>query len=228
MSCPLHIIRHKDLALNRTSRYDHILTYLRSPPTTADHVATLPHAVQLHAATPARLESLLALRDEAVYLDLPELAHLCTNELRRYPNSHAAQLSRTSSQHVVISHTRGQSSGGGSMRSMDTLREHDEDNAAATADAADIASTSSTGRDSFGSSKSTGSARGRDRIRNAPTTPATAPAPVPAAKEKEEPSSHPTPAPLLHRRLASQSRERPELMDVKSATLRGRPSGNWL
>lgn len=174
----------------------------------------------------------MALRDEAVYLDLPELAHLCTNELRRYPNFHAAQLSRTSSQHVVISHTRGQSSGGASMRSMDTLREHDEDSVAATAaaDTADIASTSSTGRDSFGSSKSTGSARGRGRTRNAPITPATAPAtaPVPVAKEKEEPSSHPTPAPLLHRRLASQSGERPELMDVKSATLRGRPSGNWL
>ena len=198
-------------------RYDHILAYLRSPPTTADHVATLPHAVQLHAATPVRLESLLALRDEAVYLDLQELAHLCNAELRRYPNFHLSQLARTPSH--VLSHTRGPSSS--SMRSMDTLREHDEDAAGVDAD---IGSTS-TGRDSVGSAKSTGSVRGRGRSRS---TSAAATAPVPLAREKEELSPHQAPPPLLHRRLASQSRERPEHIEVKSPSVRGRPSGTWL
>ena len=201
MSPPLYY-HIKTLALNVASRYDHILAYLRSPPTTADHVAALPHAVQLHAATPARLEALLALRDEAVYLDLPELAQLCATELRRYPNFHAAQLSRTSSSsHVVVAqHTRGQSTSS-SMRSMDTLREHDEDNAeaeaaAAAADAADIASTS-TGRDSFGSAKSAGSARGRGRTRNTPQPPPpppTLPPPLPKRRKSRL---------LIRRRLRS-------------------------
>jgi len=110
------------------------------------------------------------------------------------------------------------------MRSMDTLRERDEDDAGADAD---VGSTS-TGRDSIGSAKSAGSARGRGRSRAATTTNAP-PTVYPAAKEKEGPLSHPTSAPL-HRRVASQSqsRERPELIEVKSATLRGRPAGNWV
>ena len=109
------------------------------------------------------------------------------------------------------------------MRSMDTLRERDEDVAAA----ADIGSTG-TGRDSVGSAKSTGSSvRGRGRSRSTSATPAAA-APVPLGRENEELSSHQAPPPLLHRRLASQSMERPEQIEVKSATVRGRPSGNWL
>ncbi|KAH9965937.1 hypothetical protein BC827DRAFT_1181147 [Russula dissimulans] len=212
--------------LDRASpSYDHILAYLRSPRTTIEHVTPLPHAVQLHTATPARLEALLALRDEAVYLDLPELVHLCTAELRRNPSLYLPQLLRSGTPSHTLTHTRGPS--GSSMRSMDTLRERDEDDAGADAD---VGSTS-TGRDSIGSAKSAGSARDRGRSRAATTTGAPAVYPVTKERrEREEPYSHPTSAPLLHRRVASQSqsRERPELIEVKSATLRARPAGNWV
>jgi hypothetical protein len=214
-----------DSQSKRSNRYDHILAYLRSPPTTVDHVASLPHAVQLHAATPARLEALLSLRDEAAYLGLSELVELCTAELRRNPNVYLTQLMRTPSH--VHAHTRGTSHG--SMRSMGTVRERDEDDAGADADIG----SNSTGRDSIGSAKSLGSPHVRGRSRsNASAVPAGAGAAVTAtpasAKGTKELSSHPTPSPLLRRRLNSQSRERPELIEVKSATLRGRPSGNWL
>ena len=212
-----------NLQSKRSYRYDHILSYLRSPQTTADHAVSLPHAVQLHAATPARLESLLILRDEAAYLGLSELVELCTAELRRNPNVYLTQLKRTPSH--VHAHTRGASHG--SMRSMGTVRERDEDGASADANIG----SNSTGRDSIGSAKSLGSApvRGRSRS-NASAVPAGAAvtATPASAKGSEGPSPHPTPSPLLHRRLNSQSRERPELIEIKSATLRGRPSGNWL
>ncbi|KAI9467011.1 hypothetical protein BJY52DRAFT_1208523 [Lactarius psammicola] len=194
--------------LDRASApYDHILAYLRSPPSTINHLASLPPALQLNAGSPARLEALLALRDEAAYLDLPELVQLCVAELRRNSNGHPPQHSRTPSH--VLAHTRGASNG--SMRSMDTLREYDERDA-------DTGSTSSTGRDSIGSAQSLGSIRGRG-LGHANGTVST--------KEKEE-QPHPTPIALLHRRLASQSRERPELVEVKPASLRGRSAGNWL
>jgi hypothetical protein len=217
------------LVSKRSHRYDHVLAYLRSPPTTADHVASLPHAVQIHAATPARLEALLILRDEAAYLGLAELVELCTAELRRNPNVHFPQLTRSASH--VLAHTRGPSNG--SVRSMGTLRERDEDDAGADADVG----SNSTSRDSIGSAKSVGSARGRGRSRSAASAGTAPGAPVPAeagvtatptAKDNKESSPHQTPTPLLHRRLASQSRERPELIEVKSATLRGRSAGNWL
>jgi hypothetical protein len=106
---------------------------------------------------------------------------------------------------------------------MDTLRERDEDDAGVDADTG----STSTGRDSVGSAKSTGSVRGRGRSRSTSTVPATAATPVvPVIREREDPSSHPAP-PLLHRRLASQSKERPEQIEVKSPSQRGR-SGNWL
>jgi hypothetical protein len=218
---------HLQLASKRSHRYDHILTYLRSPPTTVDHVASLPYAVQLHAATPARIEALLVLRDEATYLGLSELVELCTAELRRNPNVHLSQLTRTPSH--VHTHTRGLSSGSmRSMRSMGTLRERDENDTGADADIG----SNSTSRDSTGSAKSLGSARGRGRTRSDASAAAPARAGVTAtpasAKESKELSPHPTPTPLLHRRLASQSRERPELIEVKSPTLRGRQSSNWL
>jgi hypothetical protein len=201
--------------LDRASApYDHILAYLRSPPTTVDHVASLPPAFQLHAGNPARLEALLALRDEAAYLDLPELVQLCMSELRRISNGNAPQPSRGPS-HVFAAHTRGPSNG--SMRSMDTLREYDEHDAGLDADSG----STSTGRDSIGSAKSLGSIRGRGPGR------ATVANGAATAKEKEE-QPHPFPVALLHRRIASQSRERPELVEVKSASMRGRSTGNWL
>ncbi|KAI9448038.1 hypothetical protein H4582DRAFT_2124209 [Lactarius indigo] len=181
--------------LDRASApYDHILAYLRSSPTTIDNVASLPPALQLYAGSSGRLEALIALRDEAAYLDLPELVQLCVTELRRNSNGHPPQHSRTPSH--VLAHTRGPSNG--SVRSMDTLREYDERDA-------DTGSTSSTGRDSVGSAQSLGSIRGRG-LGHANGAAAT--------KEKEE-QPHPAPIALLHRRLASQSRERPELVEVK-------------
>ena len=103
------------------------------------------------------------------------------------------------------------------MRSMDTLREYDEHDPGLDADSG----SSSTGRDSIGSAKSLGSMRGRGlghaTVANSATT----------VKEKEE-QLHPAPIALLHRRLASQSRERPELVELKSASIRGRSTGNWL
>ncbi|KAI0307166.1 hypothetical protein B0F90DRAFT_1685818 [Multifurca ochricompacta] len=200
--------------LDRASApYEFVLAYLRSPPTTIDHHTSLPHAVQLHTTTPVRLEALLALRDEAAYLDLPELVQLCNAELRRSPNACPPQHARATSH--ALAHARGPS--GGSVRSMDTLRERDEDDTAADTD---LGSTS-TSRDSVGSVKSLGSMRGRA------LSPTTVPAGGTPTKEGGEPL-RPTPTVLLHRRLASQSRERAELTEVKSATLRGRPAGNWL
>lgn len=106
------------------------------------------------------------------------------------------------------------------MRSMDTLREYDEHDAGLDADSG----SSSTGRDSIGSAKSLGSARGRGRGHAAvPKGPATA-----REKEQSHPAPVPAPVALLHRRIASQSRERPELVEIKSASMRGRSTGNWL
>ncbi|KAH8999117.1 hypothetical protein EDB92DRAFT_1832534 [Lactarius akahatsu] len=154
-----------------------------------------PSSVQCN---PARLEALLALRDEAAYLDLPELVQLCITELRRSSNGHPPQHSRAPSH--VLAHTRGPSNG--SVRSMDTLREYDEHDC----------------RHGEHQQHSLGSIRGRGLGH------ANGPA---ATKEKEE-QPHPAPIALLHRRLASQSRERPELVEVKPASLRGRSTGNWL
>jgi hypothetical protein len=135
-------------------------------------------------------------------------------ELRRISNGNAPQLSRGPS-HVFAAHTRGPSNA--SMRSMDTLREYDEHDAGLDPDSG----STSTGRDSIGSAKSLGSIRGRGQGR------ATVANGAATAKEKEEPP-HPPPVALLHRRIASQSRERPELVEVKSASVRGRSTGNWL
>lgn len=102
------------------------------------------------------------------------------------------------------------------MRSMDTLREYDEHDVGLDADSG----SSSTGRDSIGSAKSLGSARGRGRGH------AAVPNGAATAREKEQP--HAAPVALLHRRIASRSRERPELVEVKPASMRGRSTGNWL
>ncbi|KAH9943457.1 uncharacterized protein BXZ73DRAFT_40786 [Epithele typhae] len=61
--------------------YVHILSYLRSPPSTPGTPASLPHGVRLNGLC-ARMESLLELRDEACYLGLDELQKLCLDELR--------------------------------------------------------------------------------------------------------------------------------------------------
>jgi len=101
------------------------------------------------------------------------------------------------------------------MRSMDTLREYDEHDPGLDADTG----STSTSRDSIGSAQSLGSTRGRS-LGHANNGAAT-------TKEKEE-QPYPPPIALLHRRLISQSRERPELAEVKSASLRGRSTGNWI
>lgn len=94
-----------------------MLAYLRSP-STADHVASLPHA-----AIPVHLKPLLIPRDEAAYLGPSELVELCTTERRRTPKVYLTQLMRNPSH--VHTHTWGASHG--SMHSMGTVRERDED-----------------------------------------------------------------------------------------------------
>ena len=109
------------------------------------------------------------------------------------------------------------------MRSMDTLRERNEDDAD---DDLDEGSTG-TSRDSVGSAQSLSSLRGRGHTR--PTASTASGAGTVPSKERTDPSRPaPTSAPV-RRRLGSQSQERPELIDVKPLpTLRGRSSNNWL
>ncbi|EPT03773.1 hypothetical protein FOMPIDRAFT_1028617 [Fomitopsis schrenkii] len=100
--------------------YVHILAYLRSPPSTPEHPAILPRAVQLTGSSSSRLEALLELRDEARYLDLEELYKLCNDELRsRYARPAPAPLGL---------HLRGLSSASSaSLRSVNTMRDIAED-----------------------------------------------------------------------------------------------------
>lgn len=77
------------------------MSYLRSPITTP---ATLPRAAQLTSSSSSRLEALLELRDEAIYLGLEELTRLCSDELAArcrarttsYSSSHAHSHSQSS------------------------------------------------------------------------------------------------------------------------------------
>ncbi|KAI0796686.1 hypothetical protein C8Q75DRAFT_741966 [Abortiporus biennis] len=81
--------------------YAHILTYLRSPPSTADRPSVLPRAAHLNSSSSSRLEALLELRDEARYLGLEELYRLCTDEIRlRNTPANALGLSSYSSHHM--------------------------------------------------------------------------------------------------------------------------------
>ncbi|KAI0375620.1 hypothetical protein BV20DRAFT_1047907 [Pilatotrama ljubarskyi] len=98
--------------------YAHILAYLRSPHSTPDSPAILPHAARLNGSS-ARLEALLELRDEACYLGLSELEKLCADELRH--------RQATPSSLGLGLHMRGFSNASiHSVRSLHTLRERDE------------------------------------------------------------------------------------------------------
>jgi len=72
-----HLGAHIFLDRASTS-YTHILQYMRTPTATP---TTLPWAIQLESSTSVRIEALLALRDEAKYLDLDLLYRLCCSEL---------------------------------------------------------------------------------------------------------------------------------------------------
>ncbi|KZT12469.1 uncharacterized protein LAESUDRAFT_733152 [Laetiporus sulphureus 93-53] len=95
--------------------YAHIISYLRTPPSTPEHPAVLPRAVQLASNSSSRLDALLELRDEACYLELDELYKLCNDELRQ----------RQSRMSAISLHVRGFSSGASSssIRSVNTLQE---------------------------------------------------------------------------------------------------------
>ncbi|OCH94123.1 hypothetical protein OBBRIDRAFT_789646 [Obba rivulosa] len=96
--------------------YAHILSYLRSPPSTPENPVMLPRAVQLTNTSSSRLEALLELRDEARYLDLDELYKLCTEEIRQRQSAAASPS--------LGLHLRGFSSASNtSVRSLHTLRE---------------------------------------------------------------------------------------------------------
>ncbi|CAL1700726.1 unnamed protein product [Somion occarium] len=101
--------------------YAHVLTYLRTPPSTPEHPAILPRAVQLNSSSNSRLEALLELRDEARYLDLDELYKLCTDEIRVRQDSHRNNM--------LGLHTHSRAMSNASMmsgRSLGTLRETPE------------------------------------------------------------------------------------------------------
>ena len=102
----------------RHNRYAHILTYLRSPESTSEAPAVLPHGARLNGST-SRLEALLELRDESAYLGLDELQKLCTDELRhRHPSPSGSSLGG------LGLHMRGFSNA--SNKSLHTLRERAE------------------------------------------------------------------------------------------------------
>ncbi|TFY68630.1 hypothetical protein EVG20_g3484 [Dentipellis fragilis] len=136
---------HMHIFLDRASAsYEHILAFLRSPPSTIDYTTTLPHAIQLHTYSTARIEALVALRDEARYLGLDDLHKLCVEELRtRQPRTHTRGADSMSST--------------GSIRSTHTMRDRDSGERTLVSSERD-----GHGRDSLGSgSGSTKSARSR-------------------------------------------------------------------
>ncbi|KAI0750699.1 hypothetical protein C8Q80DRAFT_1099343 [Daedaleopsis nitida] len=93
--------------------YAHILTYLRSPTSTPDSSAILPHGARLNGCA-SRVEALIELHDEAAYLGLEELQRLCADELRhRQPSPPGLG--------GLGLHMRGLSNG--SSKSLHTLRE---------------------------------------------------------------------------------------------------------
>lgn len=100
-----------------SSRYAHILTYLRSPPSTAECSAVLPHGVRLNGSH-CRIEALLELRDEAIYLGLEELQRLCTDELRHRHQASPTNLGGLGLHMRALSNT--------SNKSLHTLREAEE------------------------------------------------------------------------------------------------------
>ena len=63
--------------------YAHVLSYLRSLPSTPERPEALPRAVQVGLQSPSRLESLLELCDEADFLGLEALSNLCRQEISR-------------------------------------------------------------------------------------------------------------------------------------------------
>ncbi|KAI0832399.1 hypothetical protein BC628DRAFT_1346531 [Trametes gibbosa] len=114
-----HASSNLHVFLDRPSApYAHVLTYLRSPHSTSESPAILPHAARLNGSS-GRLEALLELRDEACHLGLDELERICNEELRHRqttPNSLGLGL-----------HMRGFSNASShSARSLHTLRERAE------------------------------------------------------------------------------------------------------
>ncbi|KAI6047132.1 hypothetical protein EDC04DRAFT_589126 [Pisolithus marmoratus] len=89
--------------------YAHILSYLRSLPSSPEVPEVLPRAVHLGSASRAHLEALLELRDEASYLGLDELYGLCMHEINQ--------------RHSIFDHSRSASSCAMSIRSLHTVVE---------------------------------------------------------------------------------------------------------
>jgi hypothetical protein len=113
------------------SRYEHILAYLRSAPSTPDSPATLPRAVQLISSPSARLQALLELRDEASYLDLDELHKLCNDEIQRresaFSHTRIGSTSSASLRSVHSVHTFREQSTAGSESSQQSHRDRPRD-----------------------------------------------------------------------------------------------------
>lgn len=97
------------------------MTYLRTPTSSP---AVLPLAIQVlpsNPVSPIRLQTLLELRNEAIYLALDELVQLCTFEIDREVQAHDQVLANRES---GFSHTHvGSVGSGGSVKSVHTFRE---------------------------------------------------------------------------------------------------------
>lgn len=104
--CPPSTSRLTPTVSFSRSRYTHILAYLRTPPS-PDQPGVLPRAVRLsHNYLPARVETLLELRDEANFLNLQELVRLCTEEINKFTSFAAYSKSNASTSASVKSSKR--------------------------------------------------------------------------------------------------------------------------
>ncbi|KAF6762265.1 hypothetical protein DFP72DRAFT_600735 [Ephemerocybe angulata] len=99
------------LFLDRPSApYAHILSYLRSSPSTPENPEVIPRAVLYQTSSQAaRLESLIELRDEAAFLGLDALHRMCVDEMIRM-------------RHAPKTHARGNSGSVPSSTSIQSLR----------------------------------------------------------------------------------------------------------
>ncbi|TCD69664.1 hypothetical protein EIP91_006681 [Steccherinum ochraceum] len=195
--------------------YAHILTYLRTLPSTPEQPAILPRPVQLTSSSSTRLEALLELRDEARYLDLDELYKLCQDEIRlRYSNALG-----------LHSHSRGMSSVSiTSSRSLGTLRETGEGEMEEQQEHATTMRRHSSRRQ-----KLAGHERARSKDSGVGTaSPGSFRAPMPDSTEHGElstapPMSAPVSVPGLRERIAMKARGRSETRRANQP-----PAGDWI
>lgn len=117
--------------------YPHILEYLRTlPAESSSHPPQLIRTVSsTTAAGAARIDALVNLRDEALFLGLTDLHTRCTSDIETAQALRYRQSQSHAPAHAQ-SHMRGGSASSGNARSvsMHTLREREREDAVADAD----------------------------------------------------------------------------------------------